>query len=378
MAQFVPVVIVGGGPAGLACARALARRGVESVVLERRDWPIDKVCGEGLMPVGLACLERLGVTLDCGHPFTGIDYVELGGRSAGVDFAEGPGRIVRRLELSRSLASSDLNLVARARVRDLRITPNYVEVESDRGSWRCQLVVGADGLHSWVRHQLGWNQKPPFGWLRWGWRQHYACAPWSRRVEVQLGQGCEAYISPVGPDQLGVAVLSSKGLNRETWLQSFPQLRARLSGCSPLSPLAGLGPLWQRSARVMQPGVVLIGDASGYLDACTGEGLSLAFLQAEALAKCWTPQESGKLQSLPGFERQYKRIVSHYHWLTLGVLILRRWSPLSRASVSVLRSNPSLFQRLLSANQGLSPVVPLLLELGPRLAIQVIRETLRL
>lgn len=329
------------------------------------------------MPVGLACLERLGVTLDCGHPFTGIEYVELGGSRAGVDFAEGPGKIVRRLELSKALASSDLNLVARAQLRDVRFTSKHIEVDSDGGSWRCQLLVGADGLHSWLRHHLKWNRKPPLGWQRWGWRQHFALPPWSRRVEIQLASGCEAYISPVGPDQVGVAVLSSKGLKRENWLQAFPQLSSRLLGCTPLSPLAGLGPLWQRSAHIVQPGVALIGDASGYLDACTGEGLSLAFLQAEALANCWNPQDRDSLQLLPGFHQQYRKIVSHYHLLTLGVLILRRWSTLSRASVAVLRSHPRLFQRLLSANQGLSPVVPLLLELGPRLALQVLVQTLR-
>lgn len=349
----VEVLIVGGGPAGLACARALALRGQRAVVLERRRWPVDKVCGEGLMPAGRAILERLGVPA-VGQPFYGIDYIR-GNYRAGVDFAEGPGLAVRRLELSRALLTSEAELIPDCSVRTARRAGHWMEVESNQGWWRCRLLVAADGLHSPLRHSFGLQLSTPRWLRRWGWRQHFSTPPWNRRVEVHYGEACEAYVSPVAPDQVGVAVLAGKGLQRHNWLAGFPDLASRLG--HPSSALSGLGPLWQRARRVHQPGLVLLGDAAGYLDACTGEGLTLALAQAELLANLWRPGEN----YWPEYPRGYARIVRHYYAVTFAALALARWPRLSQAALRALADDPGLFQALLSANQGLrSPLSPLL------------------
>lgn len=358
-------MIVGGGPAGLVAARALLDRGLRPTVLERRRWPVDKVCGEGIMPVGLAVLRRLGVELGCGSPLPGIDYLE-GSLRAGANFAEGPGRIVRRTELSRSLLCQ-ADLVDDCLVQQVRRQGDWMEVDSSRGRWRCRLLVACDGLHSPIRRMLGLG-RPRGSWpQRWGWRQHFAVQPWNERVEVHYGRESEAYVTPVEPGMVGVAVLSRSGLRRQNWLDGFPELRDRLH--SPASELAGYGPLWQRSRSVHQPGLVLLGDAAGYLDACTGEGLSLAFAQAEALGQQWAHGEG--LTFLPNYGRTHARLVGHYYTVTWGALWLSRWPWLRSAVLETLAQNPELFQRLLSANQGLvpahRPLLELLAKVPPRL-----------
>ena len=184
---------------------------------------------------------------------------------------------------------------------------------------------------------------------------------------MHYARGCEAYVSPVGPKSVGVAVLSQSGLRRHNWMDAFPELQRRLH--TPASDLAGYGPLWQRSRSVHEPGVVLLGDAAGYLDACTGEGLSLAFAQAEALGQLW--REGPGLIFMPEYRRRYRDIVRHYYTVTWGALWLARWPWLRGAVLRTLSGQPALFQQLLSANQGLlgphRPLLKLLLKVPPQL-----------
>jgi len=373
VAVTVPVLIVGGGPAGLACARALSLRGLRPLLIERRCFPVDKVCGEGLMPCALPWLQQLGLEELDGHPFWGIDYVHPRFR-AGVDFAEGPGRVVRRLELSSQLLSPAVEVLENTRLLGLRRQGDHMEVETSRGLFRARLVIGADGIHSKVSQLMSW-QGQPWAWpRRWGWRQHVLAPPWNRRVEVHFARGCEAYVSPAGPDRVGVAVLSPKGLRRQHWLEAFPELRERLAGAAPASELSGHGPLCRFPRRLHEPGVLLLGDAAGYLDACTGEGLSLALQQALWVARQWEP--GAGLTVLPGYAGFHRRLTRPYKVLTAGVLVLSSQDWLLRAALKGLRQRPDLMQRLLSANQGLldwkRPLLELLWGLPGQLACDLL------
>ena len=157
-------------------------------------------------------------------------------------------------------------------------------IETGRGRVRARWVVGADGLHSRLRHWAG-LAAPPGRYRRFGVRRHYALRPWAQHVEVHWTAGCEAYVTPAGRECVGVAMLwSGARASFDEHLARFPALRERLAGAPPMSRDRGAGPLHQRARGAVRGRVALVGDAAGYLDALTGEGIALGLREARALA----------------------------------------------------------------------------------------------
>ena len=281
----VDLAIVGGGPVGLACALYAQRSGLRAVVIEPRATPIDKACGEGLMPAGVAALAQLGVHPD-GWPLRGIRYA-AGDRSVTADFASGPGRGVQRTTLHNALA----NAVA-ARGVDI-LQAKVVAAEQDsvvrlrtevarrgRGPLvRARYVVAADGLHSRMRRLTGLD-RPTSGRPRHGQRRHFAIAPWSDHVEVHWGRDAELYVTPVGPGLVGIAALTRESTSFDALLGDFLEVAEKVCGTE-ASEVRGASGLRQRSRRRTTGRLLLVGDAAGYVDALTGEGVALGLAQAE-------------------------------------------------------------------------------------------------
>lgn len=267
------LLIVGGGPGGLATALHARRLGLSVIVAEPRDGPIDKACGEGLMPGGLAELTSLGVD-PVGMPFHGIAYLSEG-RQAQARFRRGPGRGVRRTTLHAALAArakeEDTDWI-RTRVTSVAQDARGVSAAGVRAKW----LVAGDGLHSQVRRAVGITAAAGTP-RRYGVRWHYRVPAWSEFVEVYWSRWGEAYVTPVEPDLVGVAILS-RGRPDLAW---FPRLARRLHG-APRGQHRGCGPLRQVVSRRVAGRVLLVGDAAGYEDALTGEGISLALKQSAA------------------------------------------------------------------------------------------------
>ena len=116
---------------------------------------------------------------------------------------------------------------------------------------------------------------------RFGLRRHFRIEPWSDLGEVHWSPRAEAYVTPVADDEVGVALLGSM---RGPWsdrLTDFPGLHERLATAEPVSAVMGAGPLRQRSRSRRAGQVLLVGDAGGYVDALTGEGIAIGLAQAE-------------------------------------------------------------------------------------------------
>ncbi|CAN5782037.1 NAD(P)/FAD-dependent oxidoreductase [soil metagenome] len=329
----VDLLIVGGGPGGLATALHARAQGLSVIVADPRDSPIDKACGEGLMPGGLAELAALGVD-PVGMPLRGIAYV-AGERRAEARFRGGPGRGVRRTTLHAELA-------ARAKEADTEwLSTKVTTVTQDAdgvtaAGVRARYLVAADGLHSAVRRAVGIGVVAGVP-RRFGVRRHYAVPAWSDLVEVHWSRWGEAYVTPVEPDLVGVAILSSHRPDLE-W---FPWLAAHLKDVAP-GPQRGCGPLRQVVARRVAGRVLLVGDAAGYEDALTGEGVSLAVKQAGAAVAAIVADRPAT------YEHEWQRITRPYRWLTRGLVLTTTPSVGRRAIVPACVALPRVFGQVVN------------------------------
>jgi len=356
MGVRIDYAIVGGGPAGLAVAIFAALAGRRAVVIERRQGALDKACGEGVMPPGVAWLRRMGVEIaaDGSHPFRGIRYVD-GDITAEADFVEGPGLGVRRTELSRAMLTRaaalgvELRLGCEAGAFSER--EDHVTLEPSGGRVESRWLVGADGLHGQVGKACGFAVARGAR-QRFGMRRHFRLAPWSDHVEVHWADGVEAYVTPVGPDRVGVAFLwaadGGPPGDYEGFLARFPELRTRLgpAAAAPETPVRGGGPFETRVTPIARGRVLLVGDASGYLDAITGEGLSLAFASAAALVDATAGENAA------AYPRAWARIRRRHLLLTRVVLFLADHPSLRRRVMHALRASPESFRAFLALNTG--------------------------
>jgi flavin-dependent dehydrogenase len=333
MSLDTEVLVAGGGPVGLASAIEARLAGLDVTVVEPREGPIDKACGEGLMPGALPELGRLGVDPD-GMPFVGIAYLD-GRRRVEHRFDGGPGRGVRRTVLHAALRERAVAAGVRfheGRVDAVHQRAGFVEAVGLRAAW----LLGADGLHSAVAREVGIALPPPTARRRFGQRRHYAIAPWSEFVEVQWTPAGEFYVTPIGDRVVGVALLARRGEHFDEALAAAPSLADRLRGVDAASELRGAGPLRQRTRARVAGRVLLVGDASGYVDALTGEGLRIGFAQARAAVAAIVAERPEQ------YEAAWERETRDFRRLT-GALVRLASSPLRGAVVPMAARLPGVF-----------------------------------
>jgi flavin-dependent dehydrogenase len=330
---MIDLLVAGGGPVGLATAIRARLAGLEVTVVEPRDDPVDKACGEGLMPGAVAGLRALGVE-PRGRPFEGIRYVSAR-REVQARFRAGPGLGVRRTVLHDALAARATELGVRrvrGRVGGVQQGPDHVEAGGLSARW----LVAADGLHSPVRRQLGLD-RPVTAAPRFGLRRHVGIAPWTDVVEVHWSGTAEAYVTPVAEDVVGVAVLCGQGRRYDEVLGEFPALAARLRGGAPAGEVRGAGPLRQDAVARCVGRVLLVGDAAGYVDALTGEGIATGLATAAAAVDCIVAGRPAD------YERAWRVATRRYRLLTTALLMASRTPWLRPRIVPAAARLPAVF-----------------------------------
>jgi len=347
MGEGSDVLVIGGGPAGLAVAIAARMKGFEVTVADGAKPPIDKACGEGLMPSTVTALGELGVRI-CpgdGQVFRGIRFIDAA-TSAEARFSGAGGVGVRRTVLHQKM-------VERAEECGITLLWNTpVAGLSSRGAIfggtvvKSRWIIGADGIHSRVRRWAGLDANVRQE-MRFAQRRHYRVKPWTDCMEIHWGQKAQAYVTPLSNDEICVALISRdpRMRLRDAW-REFPKLTDYLCHAESSSAERGAVTVTRRFGQVYRGNIALTGDASGSVDAITGEGLCLSFHQAMALA------DSLQKGDLASYQRAHRQLARRPNTMGQLLLLLDRYPRLRRRALRGLAAEPAPFARLVAVHLG--------------------------
>ena len=353
------VLIAGAGPAGMAAAIAAALRGLTVQVADSMSPPIDKACGEGLLPDTLAALIELGIdaAVAPSAPLHGIRFLGTPGANGISDsteavFPAGQGRGIKRPILHQLLYDRAVQLGVRFHWKtvvqgiDTSNSSQTQIIRTNRSNLSARYIVGADGHQSRIRAWAG-LERASVSAVRIGLRQHFALRPWTSYVEVYWSDHGQAYVTPISPDEVCVAFVSrTKHASIAQALTHFPELECRLASALPSSTPRGALTLSRQLHRVTRGNIALVGDASGSVDAVTGEGLSLCFRQSLALAAALEAND------LTQYQRAHTAIHRLPHLMARTLLVLDSSPRLRSHVLQICGAHPSLFDHLLHLHIG--------------------------
>ena len=368
--------------AGATTARLLAEKGHHVILLDRARFPRDKPCGEGVMPTGVRLLDQLGILAripqEQRHVIRGVGFVVNGRDSVCGDFPDIGAGYTQGLGVKRLVLDHQVLESARAHPRvevhesepalDASWPPGALaEVSTPRAHYRARVVVGADGVRSLIRRKAG-LELPRGRRLRYGIRAHFTFPkghPLPDYVMVYVGAGAECYTTPVSASELEVALLIERNQMKsfagqlvpafDAFLKNQPHLWAVIRGGQRTSDVLACGPfdVWPRS-RVSDR-VILVGDAGGYLDPVTGEGISLALQGAYWAAEIVDAALGRDDLSVAHLRPYHTRLECTYKYsklLTRALLEIVRHEQLAAFLVRRLACCPELYTDLLAVNCG--------------------------
>jgi len=346
------IFIIGGGPAGLATAIRAAQHGMRVAVADHNRPPIDKTCGEGLMPDTLIAMESLGINVGQDKavkavPFRGIRFCDADGVTC-VEAAFGQrfGLGLRRTFLHAKLVrrAIELGVVLRWGSRVMLAADGQIFCEKE--PVQCKWVIGADGEASPFRRWAALDANR-YEYIRFAARRHFRSAPWTDFVEVYWARHFQIVVAPVARDELCVAVISGNPrLRLGEALRQVPALAWRLRNLGDAAHVRGARTGLRRLRRVFCDRFALVGDASGSVDPLTGEGIGLAFKQAAALIEAI---QHGGLES---YQTAHNGIARAPRLMSRLMLMMDTHPRLCRRVLRIFAAEPSLFSRLLDVNIG--------------------------
>jgi menaquinone-9 beta-reductase len=284
-----------------------------------------------------------------GYPLRGIRFLNSE-TTPEAAFPAASGRGIRRTVLHELLFDRAASLGVRFHwqnsVQRFEQTPDYTLVHTNRQTLRARYLIGADGHHSRVATWAGLSDASVHS-RRIGLRQHYDIAPWTSFVEVYWSDYGQAYVTPTSSTEVCIAIIADNKIpSPSEALTHFPRLAEHLATAQPTGAPRGAITLCRKLRRVTVDNVALIGDASGSVDAVTGEGLALCFRQAAALALAL------KAHDLTLYQQAHRRIQRLPSLMSRSLLLMDRSPRLRNLALSTFQRHPQLFESLLQLHIG--------------------------
>jgi menaquinone-9 beta-reductase len=368
------VVVAGGGPAGSAVACFLAQLGHDVLLLDSARFPRDKVCGESVSPEAWRLLDAMGATDRVRslspRPLRGMRLVSPDGTEFRGEYRDRLGFAVRRLALDEVLlgAARDAGVEVRegARVTSLlreggAVAGVVAETGGEPRTTRARVTVGADGRRSVVARRLGLLREHP-RMRRFAVRGYWEGVSGLGEVgEMHVGGGGYCGVAPLSPTFANVAfVLDRQDLRpaggdleafyRDSLRRRWPRLAERLEDGRLAIPPRAIGPLALECRRTTAPGALLVGDAAGFYDPFTGEGVTLALRTAElaavALDKALARGASGPVPRPIAYERSRHDATRDKFRFNRVLQVAVGWPEAANAIARRLARRPDLADRL--------------------------------
>ncbi len=359
------IAIIGAGPAGLSTAIALAQKGQLVSIFDKASLPINKVCGEGILPTGVKYLTNIiGVEFISkieSYPFKGIKYIDSNGTIAIGEFNNSKGFGIKRLKLAQALYSlcktfPNITFYENHKLITLKSSPKQLEFtvensldKSTKTFADFNYLIGADGRLSTVRNLISNKGKKPTSLKRKGARLYIATPPWTNMVEVYWANNIEAYVTPNSHKSIGIMFswdLKNFKANEDTLLSFFPTLKEKIDNKERQGPLMYIGNFAHQSQEASVDNIAFIGDAVVFMDGVTGEGLSLAFEAANLLS------ESIINDDLISYNIDIKKLKNKYIVITNLALLLTQHKFLRKCIIKLFSLFPTIFRFVLKTNMG--------------------------
>ncbi len=390
------MIVAGGGPAGTAIAAFLRQAGHDVLLLDAARFPRDKICGEGVSPEAWRLLEAMGAARRVRalrpQPLRGMTLTAPDGTSFSGDYGprREPGFAVRRCALDQALldGARDAGVEVREgwRVTDLAFDGGAVHgVVAESGGeavrLRARLVVGAEGRRSRVARRLGLLREHPtlrkFA-VRGYWEDVEGL---SDHGEMHGGAGGYCGIAPLSPSAANVTFvlderdMAAAGGDLEGFYHRqldarWPRIQSRLCRARLLGPARSIGPLALEARGVSAPGALVVGDAAGFYDPFTGEGITLALRSAEIAAEVADASlRRDRLDDLRLYDTRRHEATRHKFLLNRLLQRVVSWPSLSNVVARRLRQRPDLADQLVGIA---GDFVPARTALGPRFLYELL------
>jgi flavin-dependent dehydrogenase len=375
------VVVVGAGPAGSATAILMAERGWPVLLLDKAEFPRPKICGEYLSPEGARLLDRLSVLKDVdaagAQPLRGMRIVAPDGTALEGSYpSTGPWRGYRDYGLAIPREVFDRILLERARSLPVEVRERHrvtgLLSEGDRVTGvtgedaegrpfeaRARLVIGADGRASVVARSLGLVRAHRLQRLALI-QDVEGVAGFEGRGEIYVDPPDYSILNPVAPGLVNLSLVVPLAHARpyrgrmETFfharLKQLRHLVPRIAGMTSAGPLMVMGPLAYRVREPRTGGVLLVGDAAGFFDPFTGEGLFTALRSAElAVEVGHAALARGDLSAgaLAPYVTARRRAFRDKEWVTRGLQFVIRRRGLANRVARALAARPALLDALM-------------------------------